>query len=337
MTLLSGSTRRVLLLAFLVGSVVLIRANVNALAQETPQYTVEEYNAYQAITGESDPTKKMELITKFFKDYPKSTLKANIVPDFQEALKNLGDAKKWTLVITLGKQFLAIVPDDAYTIALVADAYSGTKNYQQFVVFGEEVYKINPSGNLAYAMAKAYEELKNNTKFIEWGEKTIAKLPDNYEIMLEMAIIYHDNQRNAEAEKYAKQCLKVIQATKKPEQMAEKDWIAYTDHAYQACYFIIGSIAYLKQDYVNAIPNLENTLKYNARNDTAYYYLGLSYWQARNTTLALKNFAKAMLLNGRTAAPAKVQLENLWKQTHQMSLVGLDKVVAVAKAELEKK
>jgi tetratricopeptide (TPR) repeat protein len=336
MSPLSGSVHRVLLLAFIVSCVVLVRPNVNVLAQET-QYTTEEYNAYQAITGEADPAKKMELILQFFKTYPKTTLRPHIVSDFQETLKNLRDAKKWTQVVTLGRQFIAVVPDDPYTIALVAEGYSETKNYQQFVVFGEEVYRAKPTGNLAYAMAKAYKELGNNTKFIEWGEKTLANLPDNYEIMLEMAIIYSDNQRNAEADKYAKQCLKVIQATKRPEQMAEKDWTAYTSRAFQACYLIIGSAAFQKQDYVNAIPNLENSLKYNSRNDMAYYWLGQSYWQARNTTMALKNFAKAMLLNGRSAVPAKQQLENLYKQTHQNSLVGLDKVTALAKAELEKK
>ncbi len=150
-------------MVFIFCCVVLVRPNLSALAQDNPQYTVEEYDAYQAITGESDPAKKMDLITQFFKTYPKSTLKPNVTSDFQEALKNLRDAKKWPQVITLGKQFLTVVPDDAYTVAVVAEGYSETKNYQQFVVFGEATYKTNPSGNLAYAMAKAYKELKTTS------------------------------------------------------------------------------------------------------------------------------------------------------------------------------
>jgi tetratricopeptide (TPR) repeat protein len=316
---------------------VLFHPHQYALAQDNPAYTLEEYDAYQAITGESDPAKKMDLITQFFKTYPKSTLKPHITSDFQEALKNLRDAKKWAQVITLGRQFLNAVPDDAYTVAVVAEGYSETKNYQQFVVFGEATYKTNPSGNLAYAMAKAYKELGNNVKYLEWGEKTVASLPDNYETMLEMAIIYSENQRIAESDKYAKQCLKLIQAAKKPEQMADKDWDAYSSRAFLACYLIIGSNAYQRQQYTIAIPNLENAVKYNARNDMAYYWLGECYWQARNTVLALKNYAKASLLNGRAAVPANQKLESLYKQTHANSLVGLDKVKAAAKAELEKK
>ncbi len=338
MTSLSGSTRRAILMFFFAACcVVFVRPSGIVLAQENPQYTVEEYDAYKAITGESDPAKKMELISQFFKTYPKSTLKPNVTSDFQEMLKNLRDAKKWTQVITVGRQFLAAVPDDAYTVAVVAEGYSETKNFQQFVIFGEATYKTNPSGNLAYAMAKAYKELGNNIKYLEWGERTIAALPDNYETMLEMAIIYSDNQRIAESDKYAKMCLKVLQAAKKPEQMSDKDWATYTSRAFQACYLIIGSNAYQRQEFIAAIPQLENSLKYNPRNDMALYWLGDCYWQTRNTGKALINYAKASLLNGRAAAPAKQKLENLYKQTHANSLVGLDKVIAAAKADLEQK
>jgi len=336
MTTLSGSTRRMLLLAFILGCLVLIRPSPNALAQETPQYTVEEYGAFQGITGESDPAKKMELILHFFKAYPKSTLKQYIVSDFQGMLKTLQDAKRWTQVITVGRQFLTVVADDAYTVALVAAGYSETKNYQQFVVFGEESYKTHPTGNLAYNMAKAYKSLGNTAKFLEWADRTVQKLPDNYEMFFELARYYGDAERYAEADKYSKQCLKAVQAATKPAQTSEKDWATYTRQIQMACYYIIGSGAYKRQDYANAISNLENSLKFNPRNDTACYFLGMSYWQTQQRIdRALVNFAKASLLGGAIAATAKQQLENLYKQTHRGSLVGLEKVIAVAKAELK--
>ncbi len=101
-----------------------------------------------------------------------------------------------------------------------------------------------------------------------------------------------------------------MQSTKKPEQMTDKDWAAYSSRAFQACYLIIGSNAHLRQEYAVAIPNLENAVKYNARNDRAYYWLGECYWQARNTVLAMKNYAKASLLNGSAAVPARQKLES---------------------------
>src|SRR5512136_1307841 len=99
MTSLSGSARKAILVAVVICCAVFVYPQGKALAQENPPYSIEEYNAFQAITGESDPAKKMDLITQFFKTYPKSTLTANVTSDFQESLKHLRDAKKWTQVI----------------------------------------------------------------------------------------------------------------------------------------------------------------------------------------------------------------------------------------------
>ena len=89
MDLLSGSTRKTILISFVLCSVLLLRPALHALGQET-QYTPEEYAAYQAITGETDIAKKSDLITQFFKTYPKSTLKQHVVADFQLALFDCG-------------------------------------------------------------------------------------------------------------------------------------------------------------------------------------------------------------------------------------------------------
>jgi hypothetical protein len=48
----------------------------------------------------------------------------------------------------------------------------------------------------------------------------------------------------------------------------------------------------------------------------------------------MKNFAKAYLLGGSTSKPAKQYLDNLYKQTHRNSLVGEERIIEVAKAEL---
>ena len=334
MNSLSGSIRTSLILIAFLGCLAVAPAYQPAWAQETAQYSPEEYAAYQAITGESDPAKKMELILAFYKTYPKSTLQPHVVADFQTMLKNLQDARKWAQSITVGRQFLSVAPNDEYTIALLATAFAETKDYRQFVAMGDELYKKNPNGNLAYSMAKAYQNLGNSAKQAEWAEKTVASLPDNYEMLLELSKIYADANRNAEADKYAKQCLKVVQAAAKPEQSTEKDWTAYKNHSLMACYYIIGKIAYDKQEYAAAVSNLENSLKLNSRNDMAYFFLGQSYWQSRNQSKALINFAKASLLGGSAATPPRQQLENMWKGSHRGSLAGLDTVIAAAKAEL---
>ena len=96
MTSLSGSIFKSFLFAvFFLGCMALMPSGPIAFAQETPQYTAEEYAAYLAVAAEADPAKKMELILNFFKTYPKSTLAQHVTADFQTMLKNLQDAKKW--------------------------------------------------------------------------------------------------------------------------------------------------------------------------------------------------------------------------------------------------
>ena len=334
MTRLPGTKLPWIVLTFLFGAIVFPTPGGNALAQEVPQYTVEEYNAYQAVTKEPDPAKKMDLIVNFFKTYPKSTLLVHVTADFQTMLKGLQDERKWSQLISAGQKFLTLVPDDPYTVALVAAAYSETKDYKHFVVFGEEAYRNNPSGNMAYAMAKAYQSLGNNPKLVEWAERTVAALPDNFEMMMELAKIYADSNRPADADKYAQQCLKAIQAAKKPEHASDKEWKTTTDYFQMASYFIIGNSSFQRQNYAAAVSNLENSLKINIRNDTAYYILAQSYLQLRQTNPALKNFAKAALLGGTVAEPAKQNLELYYKQTHRNSLIGIEKIYEIAKAEL---
>jgi tetratricopeptide (TPR) repeat protein len=269
------------------------------------------------------------------KTYPKSTLRQFIASDFEGALKSLQDVKKWPQIATLGRQFLAVFPDDAYAIALVTTAYEETKNYTQLAAFAEEMYKTKPSNELAYTIARAYRSLNNTPKLIQWAERVVSQDTDNYEMFFELARSYGDTERNVEAEKYARLCLKSIQAAAKPEGTPDKTWSDYVSQIQMACYFIVGNAAFKKSDYPNAISNLESSLKYNPRNGMACYFLGQSYWQSQKIDLALKNFAKASILGGATAQPAKQYLENLYRQTHRNSLVGLEKVIAAAKAEIK--
>jgi predicted Zn-dependent protease len=319
---------------FLAASAICISVTTKAYAQE-PQYSAEEYDAYQAITAEADAAKKMEMIAAFFKNYPKSALKTHVGSDFDGALKNLQDAKKWPQIATLGRQFLTLFPDDAYVVALVTAAYEETKNYAQLAAFGEELYKVSPTPELAYSLARAYRAVNNVPKLIQWAEKVVAQNASSYEMLFELARAYGDTERYVEADKYARQCLKVIQATQKPAEIEEKSWTDYSNQVQMSCYYIIGIGAFKRNDYPTTISNLESSLKFNPRNGTAYYYLAQSYWQSQKIDLALKDFAKAYLLGGQTAQAAKQYLDNLYKQTHKNSLVGVERVIEIAKAELK--
>jgi len=299
------------------------------------QYTEEEYKAMEGVKAEGGAADKTALVVKFFKAYPKSALAEYVIGDFVSMMGKLQEAGKWAEVTNYGRQVVPFDSDNQYLVAMLAEGFRQTKNYRQFVDFGEKAYQTNASGNLAYYMAKAYLELGNLQKFFQWGETTVGKMPDNSEILLELTKRFSAARNDAKADKYARQCLKAVQGMSKPEGMAAGDWKQFQDHVYATCHYVMGYYAHQQNKYEAAIQNLESSTKYYKRNDAAYYFLGQSYWQTRKTDMAMKNFAKAFLLNGSTSVAAKQHLENLYKGTHGGSLTGLDRVIAKAQEELK--
>lgn len=307
-----------------------------ARGQEQEQkYTMEEYKAFEAIGAEPDTAKKTALIMQFLKERPQSTLRPNVLGAYQGMMTGLQGAKKWHELISAGEPFIAIVPDDVYTIALLATAYQETKNYGKFVVYGEKVFDKSPNGSTAYYLAKAYLQLNNQAKFLQWGEKTVSLMPDNYEILLEMTKQYGEARKFTQAIKQGKAALKVVQSATKPESMTEKAWKDYVTNANATCYYIIGYSSVELKDYSNAVANLENSTKFYKRNEMAYYRMGEAYWQLNNIALAMLNFAKAYLLGGSTSKSARQHLDNLYKTTHQQRLDGEERILNMAKEQLK--
>jgi tetratricopeptide (TPR) repeat protein len=303
--------------------------------QEAPKYTVEEYKAYQDIASEASPVKKTGLVVTFLKTYPQSALKPNVVAAYQGAINDLQKAQNWQEIITLGHQYLAAASDDIFTISMLATAYQQSKNYRQFVAFGEKVFAHKPTPNIAYYLAKAYLEMNDNPKFLQWGEKTAQLMPENHEILLELTRRFGASQNNAQAAKYARLAIKAMQSAKMPEGTPEQTWKQYQTNLYGICYAVTGNVAYENRDYNSAVTNLENALKYYKKNDLVYYNLGQSYWQLNKIDMAMLNLAKAYLLNGSTSRAAKGHLDNLYKTTHQQSLAGEDRIITRAQQELK--
>jgi tetratricopeptide (TPR) repeat protein len=303
-------------------------------AQEN--YTPEEYKAYEEINAESTAAKKMALIVQFLKQNPKSGLRQHVIAAYYGIVKELEAGQRWSQAISFGEQFLGVVPDDQVTYSLLTMAYQRTNNDKQFVVFGEKAFERSPNGALAYALAKAYRDMGNTAKFVQWGEKTVGFMPDNLEVLLDLTKTFGMMRRNAEAAKYARQTLKAAQGASKPAATDEKVWKDFTNNLYATCYGVIGTAAYEARDYATAITNLENSLKFFKRSELAYYYLGLSYWQQNKIDMAMLNLAKAYLFGGSSAQAAKQNLDNLYRSTHKQSLAGQERVIARAKEELSK-
>jgi tetratricopeptide (TPR) repeat protein len=298
-------------------------------------YTEEEYKQYQDIKNEQDLAKKADMIFRFIREKPKNELVSTLTSEFQNIIAELHKEKRWSLIITLGERFLDISPNDSFTVTALASAYSETKNNKGFAVFGEKVYAQKPSVQLARGIANAYLELKNDEKFIQWAEKVLASDPNEFELSAELTRKFMLRQNAAQAAKYAKMALAAIPNAKQPQGTSEAKWKNYVDGVYALSYASVGMAAYENKRYRDAVTNLENSIKYHKNNETAYYHMGLCYWQLGKTDAAMLNFAKAWILRGATAKGAKQYLDQLWKTGHKGSLAGVERVIERAQQDLK--
>jgi tetratricopeptide (TPR) repeat protein len=85
-------------------------------------YDFLETSAYNAITSEQDPNKRMSEIEKFTPAFPKSKFDGQIT---QLALYSLRQLNQPQRVIAYGEKTLATNPDSIPTLLMMADAYSG--------------------------------------------------------------------------------------------------------------------------------------------------------------------------------------------------------------------
>lgn len=297
-------------------------------------YTEEEYKTYQDIQAENNASKKTDMIIKFLREKPKNELRSYMVAEFQKTISSLEKEKKFQQVISLGERYVAVVPDDNFTIMALAAAYGETRNMKGFAAFGEKAYASKPSAQFAKAIAEAYKELGNDTKFIQWAEKTIALMPDDVEMLYEL-IRKTAATQPAQSVKYAKLCLRALPEAKKPADKDELTWKNNVNAMYAISYASIGAAAYQSNNYAEAITNLSNSVKYLKRNENAYYFLGMSYWQQNKISEAMLNFAKAYLIKGSTSQSAKQNLDKLWKAGHKDSLAGEQQVLERAAQDLK--
>jgi tetratricopeptide (TPR) repeat protein len=275
-------------------------------------YTEEEFKVYEDAKAEKDDAKKVDMIAKFLKEKPKNDLKPNLMAEYQKVITDLNNGKKWNQIIAFGEKFIDAVPGDDFTEAALFVAFSETSNAKGIAAYGEKVYASKPSGALAMELARAYQKLGNEQKALQWKEKVLAADPDNIEILMDTMKKHAAAQNMVQAVKFAKQCLVALPKAKKPAGTDEQTWKNTVDNTYAVAYGVIGQDAYTKNQFGLAITNLESAVKYYKRMDSAYFALGMSYWQSRKLEAAMLNFAKAYIIRGSAASSAKAQLDKIF-------------------------
>ncbi len=159
-------TRRIAGLAIIAGLYLAISGASNALAQAPAgqdagagkqQYTMAEYNAYQAAAAERNPAQQIKLLDDFVAKYPNSALLIYIYPLYYNAYSQI---KTWPKVIEYADKLLALGEKAEAPIRYQA-YYARAFAYSNLLATSQEVKDQAPKAcEAAKAGLKTLGELK---------------------------------------------------------------------------------------------------------------------------------------------------------------------------------
>jgi len=112
----------------------------------------------------------------------------------------------------------------------------------------------------------------------------------------------------AKAEKYAKQALEILAATRKPSDMSEAQFAAAKSKRASQAHSALGLVYFRQNNYDDSVKELQESLKGNPLQDqTAFYVLGVDFMKLNRFGEAADAFTGCSQLAGPLQAPCKQQ------------------------------
>jgi len=301
--------------------------------QET-DYGEEEYKEYETASKEPNFEKRGTMLLEFMQKYPKSSLStAYARPAYENLLRECFEAKQFAALEPLAEKWLKLNPNNIQTLGYIAEAAQKLGNKQKYVDSLLAIYAQDPRGSYAVDILRTYREMKNQEKIDEWTDK-ILKMPEydtDFGLRFEFVQKFMAEDNYPKAAHYATLTLKSVDLVKEP----SKDVQDQLRKVRYACHLVIGMNDYKNKKFADAIRSLQAALKYE-RHGEPYYYIGMSQWELQQIEEATLSFACAELVGGDIAAQAKEKLEKLYKEQHNDTIVGIDKIYRKAKEALGK-
>ncbi len=208
-----------------------------------------------------------------------------------------------------------------------------SKDYPKAITLGEELNAANPSPQMTAMLAQAYMATSNGPKAAEYSQKILdASGPKDGAFYLLWLAEYYNAQKDVpKAMEYYNKFLETF-----PEDQPPQGWAADVWNRHKAtAYMLRAGQAYTAKDYPTALQNLEQSVKFVPKNDTAYYMMGMSQWRTQNLDKAEEAFAKAVAVGGPASGKAREYLEQIWKPRHNNTTDGLEAFIAKAKTDLK--
>ncbi len=291
-------------------------------------YTKEEYDEFNKALSDPDLKARSEGLQQFIKTHPNSKLNEHAMAGLSALLAQVYQQKDMATLAMVSESFLQMKPDDIAALALATEAFYTNKDYGKAAKYGEAFYAKKPSLEVARLLAHSFDELKNEGKFASYAEKCIPEMSGKDAFFYSAKLSYYYGNRK-DIGRAALHCQKMLAAYGEgeiPPGYTPDRWAQEKARIYS----IMGRNYYERKQFANAVGAYNNSLKHFRQNDEAYYYMGMSYWAANDTTSAMKAFAKAYSFNKPYSKTARAQLENLYKALNNGSLDGIDRILRAA-------
>lgn len=305
--------------------------------EEYEAYLVEykayeaEYAAWEAADKEPDMVKSGAMLLEFIKDKPGSKLTPYAESSYLKLIAKAYTEKKFQELETLAEQWNVFKPGSDDIVRMIAVAANELKHTEKYLKALDDIYKREPSLDLAREFRRVYEEI-NDAKYIEWTHIVLKEEPDSVErFRLNYDLFQYYSKKNDTAKilEYARATLNAIDQIKNPDAETAKalpDIRHGLNHGLGILYYNDGKFDEAIACFMKAIQEKKYA--------NGYFLIATCLWKQQKTMNAMFAFAKAQLLGESAAASeedksivqkAKDHMEQLYKAIQGGSLSGIDK------------
>lgn len=197
--------------------------------------------------------------------------------------------------LQMGEDFLTKYPQSRYRSEVLSwqvRGYLGTGQTEKMEAAGEKELALQPSDVQTMAiLGSALPRSISNTMTAEQKEKTLA-----------------------DAEQYCKKALELAPTIPKPANITDEQFISAKNQVQAMAYSGLGLIAFRRNKYSDAIPNLEQAVKYDPTPDPVnYLILGISNEKASHFDDAISAFTKCAAIQSSLTATCKSGIDEAKK------------------------
>jgi len=167
----------------------------------------------------------------------------------------------------------------------------------------------------------AYQQ-NNIEEFISHAEVALEEIPQNPDLLTPLAFVYAEQGKSEEAILKAKQSLEALDRIEKPLNIPAQPWVSQVFRMKADSYYALGRAYLSRLDNLEsaqkqaqdpnlqlAIQHLTEALTYDPTHDYSQFRLGFAYTKANQAEPAMNAYARAAIIGGAAANPARKQLE----------------------------